>query len=101
MGARQAVEIVNRREIAAGADAGRAGRRLRGRAPAGAGPAAAGFVDEVIAPTETRERIALVWSGREVTPGGEPLARRESRNATEEAILDAAREALAEKGSAG
>ena len=60
MGPRQAVEIVHRREIAAGADAHALADALRRRAPAGAGGRARGFVDEVVAPSETRERIAFV-----------------------------------------
>jgi acetyl-CoA carboxylase carboxyltransferase component len=62
MGAEQAVGIVNRREIAAADDPAAAKRRLAG-AYAGEhlqveGASADGFVDEVIAPVETRERVA-------------------------------------------
>jgi acetyl-CoA carboxylase carboxyltransferase component len=62
MGAEQAVGILNRREIAAADDPPAARRRLAG-AYAGEhlqveGASAEGFVDEVIAPTETRQRIA-------------------------------------------
>ncbi|HEU4974409.1 MAG TPA: carboxyl transferase domain-containing protein [Baekduia sp.] len=58
MGARQAVELVRRREIAAGADAqaladAYAAEHLPVRVAA-----AAGFVDEVVAPSDTRDRIA-------------------------------------------
>jgi acetyl-CoA carboxylase carboxyltransferase component len=62
MGARQAVEIVHRREIAAASD----GPHLRdalassyaGEHLTAAAAAAEGFVDEVIAPSETRGRVA-------------------------------------------
>ena len=59
MGARQAVELVRRREIAAGADpealaAAYTAEHLPVRVAA-----TAGFVDEVIEPAETRERIAF------------------------------------------
>jgi acetyl-CoA carboxylase carboxyltransferase component len=62
MGAEQAVGILNRREIAAAEDPAAARRRLAG-AYAGEhlhveGASADGFVDEVIAPAETRGRIA-------------------------------------------
>jgi acetyl-CoA carboxylase carboxyltransferase component len=72
MGARQAVGIIRRREIAAAID----GDALRDRLAAdyaeehlGAGSAARqGFIDEVIEPGETRERLAgalELLSGRE------------------------------------
>ena len=66
MGAEQAVAIVNRREIAAAGDAALARRRLA-RAYAGEHlgvdrACAEGFVDEVIAPENTRERIAASLS---------------------------------------
>jgi acetyl-CoA carboxylase carboxyltransferase component len=59
MGPQQAVEVVNRREIAAGADAqaladAYAAEHLPVRVAA-----ERGFVDEVIAPAETRQRIAF------------------------------------------
>jgi acetyl-CoA carboxylase carboxyltransferase component len=62
MGAEQAVGILDRREIAASKDPAAARRRLAG-AYAGEhlhveGASADGFVDEVIAPAETRGRIA-------------------------------------------
>ncbi len=62
MGAEQVVGIMNRREIAAAEDPVAARRRLAG-AYAGEhlrveGASADGFVDEVIAPSETRRRIA-------------------------------------------
>jgi acetyl-CoA carboxylase carboxyltransferase component len=57
MGARQAVELVERRAIAAGADPDElANAYARAHLPVQAS-AAAGFVDEVIAPAETRERL--------------------------------------------
>ena len=59
MGARQAVEVVHRRDLAAGADADALAERLRGRAPARGRGRRGGFVDEVIAPDETRERLAF------------------------------------------
>ena len=60
MGARQAVELVRRREIAAGADAAALADAYEAEhLPVGVA-AAAGFVDEVIAPSETRDRIAHV-----------------------------------------
>ena len=56
-----------------------------------------GFIDEIVAPSETRERTP-----RLELPGDTSVvaARKavQTRNATEEAILDAARAALAEKG---
>jgi acetyl-CoA carboxylase carboxyltransferase component len=62
MGAEQAVGILDRREIAAADDPAAAKRRLAG-AYAGEhlhveGASADGFVDEVIAPSETRGRVA-------------------------------------------
>lgn len=57
MGAKQAVEVVHRREVAAGADpAALADAYAAEHLPVGVA-AAAGFVDEVIPATETRERI--------------------------------------------
>jgi acetyl-CoA carboxylase carboxyltransferase component len=66
MGAEQAVAIVNRREIAAAGDPAQARRRLA-RAYAGEHlgveqAIAEGYVDEVIAPKGTRERIAACMS---------------------------------------
>jgi len=65
MGAEQAVGILNRREIAAAEDPAGARRRLAG-AYAGEhlrveGASADGFVDEVIAPAQTRARIASCY----------------------------------------
>ena len=62
MGAEQAVGILNRREIAAAEDPGAHRRRLAGAYSSehlGAeGASADGFVDEVIAPDSTRQRVA-------------------------------------------
>ena len=84
MGAAQAVEIVHRREIAAGADAGRAGRRLRGRAPAGRGAAArAASSTRSSSPERDARAHRLRAGGRSVTPDGRRGAVRavQSRNA--------------------
>jgi acetyl-CoA carboxylase carboxyltransferase component len=62
MGADQAVGILNRREIAAAEDPGAHRRRLAGSYSAEhlqvEGASADGFVDEVIAPEATRQRVA-------------------------------------------
>jgi acetyl-CoA carboxylase carboxyltransferase component len=62
MGAEQAVGILNRREIAAADDPAAQRRRLAGAYASEhlgvAGASADGFVDEVIAPDRTRERVA-------------------------------------------
>jgi acetyl-CoA carboxylase carboxyltransferase component len=62
MGAEQAVGILNRREIAAAEDPPSVRRRLAGDYAAEHlgvdGASADGFVDEVVAPTETRWRVA-------------------------------------------
>jgi acetyl-CoA carboxylase carboxyltransferase component len=60
MGPRQAVEVVHRREIAAGADPQALADAYAAEHLPVREAAARGFVDEVIAPGETRERIALV-----------------------------------------
>jgi acetyl-CoA carboxylase carboxyltransferase component len=60
MGARQAVELVRRREIAAGADAAVLADAYEAEHLPVRVAAAAGFVDEVVAPSETRDRIAHV-----------------------------------------
>jgi methylmalonyl-CoA decarboxylase subunit alpha len=59
MGPRQAVELIHRRDIAAGADPGEleaayAAEHLPVRIAA-----SRGFVDEIVAPRETRDRIAF------------------------------------------
>jgi acetyl-CoA carboxylase carboxyltransferase component len=60
MGARQAVELVSHREIEAGADADMLADAYEAEHLPVAVAAAAGFVDEVIAPSQTRDRIAHV-----------------------------------------
>jgi acetyl-CoA carboxylase carboxyltransferase component len=61
MGARQAVELVGRREIEAGADAALLADAYEAEHLPVRVAAAAGFVDEVVAPSETRDRIAHVF----------------------------------------
>src|SRR5207248_5126508 len=58
MGARQAVEVVDRRALAAGSDADALAARYAAEHLPVAVAAAGGFIDEVIEPTETRERVA-------------------------------------------
>jgi propionyl-CoA carboxylase beta chain len=58
MGARQAVEIVGRRELAAGADRMALETAYEIEQLDVAVTARAGFIDEVIEPSETRERVA-------------------------------------------
>jgi acetyl-CoA carboxylase carboxyltransferase component len=60
MGARQAVELVRRREIEAGADAALLAEAYEAEHLPVRIAAAAGFVDEVVAPRDTRDRIAHV-----------------------------------------
>jgi acetyl-CoA carboxylase carboxyltransferase component len=60
MGARQAVELVRRREIEGGADAALLAEAYEAEHLPVRVAAAAGFIDEVIAPRETRDRIAHV-----------------------------------------
>ncbi|QEC47196.1 methylmalonyl-CoA carboxyltransferase [Baekduia soli] len=60
MGARQAVELVRRREIEAGADAALLAEAYAAEHLPVRIAAAAGFVDEVVAPQDTRDRIAHV-----------------------------------------
>jgi acetyl-CoA carboxylase carboxyltransferase component len=60
MGARQAVGIVNRRELADGADADELADRYAAEHLPVSRAAEAGHVDEVIAPRHTRSRIAAV-----------------------------------------
>jgi acetyl-CoA carboxylase carboxyltransferase component len=59
MGARQAVELVHRREIAAGSDAAALADEYAAEHLPVSVSAASGFVDEVIEPSENRERIAF------------------------------------------
>jgi acetyl-CoA carboxylase carboxyltransferase component len=60
MGARQAVELVRHREIEAGADATVLADAYEAEHLPVRVAAAAGFVDEVVVPSETRDRIAHV-----------------------------------------
>src|SRR4051794_5671886 len=60
MGARQAVELVRRREIEAGADAALLAEAYDAEPLPVRVAASAGFVDEVVEPAETRDRIAHV-----------------------------------------
>jgi acetyl-CoA carboxylase carboxyltransferase component len=60
MGARQAVELVRHREIAAGADAALLAEAYEAEHLPVRVAADAGFIDEVIAPRDTRDRIAHV-----------------------------------------
>jgi acetyl-CoA carboxylase carboxyltransferase component len=59
MGSRQAVEVVNRREIAAGADADALAAAYAAAHLPVRVSAERGFVDEIVAPSDTRERIAF------------------------------------------
>jgi acetyl-CoA carboxylase carboxyltransferase component len=58
MGAKQAVELVERRAIAAGADAASLARDYEERHLPVDVAAAAGHVDEIVSPADTRERLA-------------------------------------------
>ena len=60
MGARQAVGIVNRRELAEGADPAALADAYAAEHLPVARAAEAGHVDEVVAPRHTRSRIAAV-----------------------------------------
>jgi acetyl-CoA carboxylase carboxyltransferase component len=59
MGASQAVEIMHRREIAAGADPAELADAYSAEHLPVAVAASRGFVDEIVEPSETRERIAF------------------------------------------
>jgi acetyl-CoA carboxylase carboxyltransferase component len=59
MGPRQAVELVHRRDIAEGADADALAAAYAAEHLPVREAAARGFVDEVVAPAETRERLAF------------------------------------------
>jgi acetyl-CoA carboxylase carboxyltransferase component len=64
MGAKQAVEIMHRRDIAAGADPeALADAYAEEHLPVGAA-AGGGFIDEVIEPAETRDRLAFALEAR-------------------------------------
>ena len=79
---------------------GRAGRRLRGRAPAGRGRGEPRLRRRDHRALRDARAHRLRAGGRAVTPAAAAARRAvQSRNATEEAILDAAREALAESRS--
>jgi acetyl-CoA carboxylase carboxyltransferase component len=75
MSATQAVAIVNRRELAAADDPPRARRRLAARYGAehltAAGAAAGGHVDDVIAPSATRGRVAAALKALSLTTPGD------------------------------
>ena len=99
MGARQAVEIVNRREIAAGADADALADAYEAEHLPVRVAAPAGFVDEIVEPGDDARAHRLRAGGRTMTPAAAAARKSvQTRNATEEAILDAARELLGEKG---
>jgi acetyl-CoA carboxylase carboxyltransferase component len=68
MGARQAIELIERRAIAAGADRDALADAYGDEHLPVARAAAAGFVDEVIAPGDTRDRLLAVLGTR--TPSG-------------------------------
>jgi len=57
MGARQAVAIINHRELAAGADASEFAERYASTMLAADIAATEGFVDEIVSPEETRDRL--------------------------------------------
>jgi acetyl-CoA carboxylase carboxyltransferase component len=59
VGPSQAVEIMHRRDIAAGADPAELADAYAAEHLPVAGAASRGFVDEIIEPYETRERIAF------------------------------------------
>jgi acetyl-CoA carboxylase carboxyltransferase component len=59
MGPRQAVELVHRREIAAGSDPQALADAYAAEQLPVREAAARGFVDEVVAPEQTRDRIAF------------------------------------------
>jgi acetyl-CoA carboxylase carboxyltransferase component len=59
MGAPQAVELIHRREIAAGADASALADAYAAEHLPVHVAASRGFIDEIVEPTETRERIAF------------------------------------------
>src|SRR4051794_6773391 len=63
MGPSQAVEVVNRREIAAGADAQELADAYAAEHLPVRVAASRGFVEEIVAPSETRARIAFALEG--------------------------------------
>ena len=64
MGAPQAIEIVHRRELEAGADAAELAAAYEEQHLPVAIAAKAGFIDEIVAPDKTRERIAAHFEAR-------------------------------------
>ena len=64
MGATQAIEIVKRRELEAGADPAQLAAEYEEQYLPVAIAAAQGFIDEIVPPTETRERIAAHFQAR-------------------------------------
>jgi acetyl-CoA carboxylase carboxyltransferase component len=64
MGAMQAIELVHRRDIAAGADPAALADAYAARHLPVAVAAARGFVDEIVDPRETRERVAFALEAR-------------------------------------
>jgi acetyl-CoA carboxylase carboxyltransferase component len=64
MGAPQAIEIVKRRELEAGADPDELAKAYEDELLPVAIAAKAGFIDEIVAPTKTRERIAAHFEAR-------------------------------------
>ena len=64
MGAPQAIEIVNRRDLEAGADPVELAAAYEEQHLPVAIAAKAGFIDEIVAPAETRERIAAYFQAR-------------------------------------
>jgi acetyl-CoA carboxylase carboxyltransferase component len=64
MGAPQAIEIVNRRDLEAGADPAELAAAYEEQHLPVAIAAKAGFIDEIVAPAETRERIAAHFEAR-------------------------------------
>ena len=64
MGATQAIEIVNRRELEAGADPDELAAEYEEQYLPVAIAAASGFIDEIVTPANTRERIAAHFETR-------------------------------------
>ncbi len=64
MGATQAIEIVKRRELEAGADPAELAAEYEEQYLPVAVAAAQGFIDEIVQPADTRERIAVHFEAR-------------------------------------
>jgi len=64
MGATQAIEIVKRRELEAGADAAKLAAEYEEEFLPVAVAASQGFIDEIVHPADTRERIAVHFEAR-------------------------------------